>query len=232
MLCYTTLLGESVRKPIDEATSLRDLHSNAHAVFGLFLFSGYLTLGKKPIFEDDALQCELRIPNQEIRHLYRAGIAEWLEKSLPDQCLPSLLESLTEGNVNIFAEHLQTLVIKSMSFYDIIEDEPERVYHAFILGLLVALEKTHEVKSNRESGFGRYDVCVIPKNRSLLGIVIEFKKAKTEKELKDSALDALKQIEKQNYVAEMQALEIKNLLLLGIAFHGKRLFIEKNLILE
>jgi hypothetical protein len=114
-----------------------------------------------------------------------------------------------------------------MSFQDVVEEEPEMVYHSFILGLLVTLEETHEVKSNRESGYGRYDVCIIPKDRSKLGIVMEFKKVKKEKELKSGASDALKQIEKQSYVAEMQSRDIKKTLLLGIAFHGKRLFIKE-----
>ena len=224
------LLKESVIKPIDEATSLRDLHHNPDAIFSLFLFSGYLTLSKKPIFKDAALQCELKIPNQEIQHLFKSGISEWMKKSLPDQGLPALLESLITGNVDIFYELLQTIIIRSMSFYDITEDEPEKVYHAFVLGLLVALEKTHEVKSNRESGFGRYDVCLIPKDRHSLGIIIEFKKVKAEKDLDDGALDALNQIETKNYIADMQSLEMKKILLLGIAFYKKHIVIKDKII--
>lgn len=224
------LLGESIKKSIDDGVSLKDLHSNPSAVFGLFLFSGYLTLSNKPIYEDGALQCELEIPNQEIFDLYKTSIKEWMENSLPDQNLPALLESLTTGNVEVFAELLQAIIVNSMSFYDIIKEEPEKVYHGFVLGLLVALAKTHEVKSNRESGYGRYDVCVIPKNHSALGIVIEFKKVKTEKALKSGASDALAQIEKQSYTAELHSLGIKKLLLLGISFHGKRIAIKERFI--
>ena len=221
------LLGEPITKPIDEGTSLKDLHNNPDAVFGLFLFSGYLTLKSKPVYKNKALQCEITIPNKEIQDLYESLITEWITSTIPNRNLPALLQSLTEGNIEVFTELLQMIIINSMSFYDAIENEPERVYHAFVLGLLVALEETHEVKSNRESGFGRYDVCVIPKDRSLLGIVIEFKKVRTEKELKKGALDALHQIEKQNYVAEIRQLGIQKILLLGIAFHGKRISIKE-----
>ena len=221
------LIGESVVKPIDEAISFRDLHTNSNTVFALFLFSGYLTLNKKPIYQNKALQCELKIPNKEIKDLYESMITEWITSSIPNRNLSALLESLTTGNIEVFTELFQSIVIKSMSFYDVIEDEPEMVYHAFVLGLLVTLEETHEVKSNRESGFGRYDVCVIPKDRSSLGIIIEFKKVKAEKDLDNGALDALAQIENKNYVAEMQGLKIKNILLLGIAFQGKRIAIKE-----
>ncbi len=221
------LLGEPVIKPIDEGVSLNDLNNKPDAVFALFLFSGYLTLNQKPVYEDGALQCELKIPNKEIQDLFKFSITKWMEMSLPSQGLPALLGSLTAGNVKLFTELVQAIIIKSRSFHDSLAEEPEMVYHSFVLGLLVALEKTYEVKSNRESGFGCYDVCVIPKDRSKLGIVIEFKKVHTEKELNSGASEALNQIEKQNYVAKMQNLEIKKFLILGIAFHGKRLVIKE-----
>ena len=224
------LLGESVTKPIDEGVSLRNLHTHPDAVFALFLFSGYLTLNQKPVYKNGALQCALKIPNQELFDLFKFSINEWMEMSLPNQGVPVLLGSLTTGNVKLFTELLQAIIIKSMSFHDTLQSEPEMVYHSFVLGLLVALEETHEVKSNRESGYGRYDVCVIPKDRSKLGIVIEFKKVETEKELKKGAADALNQIETQSYVAELQSLGIKKLLLLGIAFQGKRLVIKEKFV--
>lgn len=224
------LLGQPVTKPIDEGVSLSDLHNKPDAVFSLFIFSGYLTLTQKPIYKEGTLQCELKIPNKEILDLFKFCINEWMEMSLPSQGLSALLESLTTGNIKLFTELLQTILIKSMSFHDVLIEEPEMVYHAFILGLLVALERSYEVKSNRESGFGRYDVCVIPKDRTKLGIVIEFKKVRTEKELKKGAADALQQIEKQNYITELKNLGIKKIQLLGIAFQGKRLAVKDKLL--
>ena len=118
------LLGESVTKPIDEGVSLRDLHNDSDAVFALFLFSGYLTLTKEPVYEDSALQCDLRIPNKEILDLFKFSIKEWMKNSLPSQGLPALLGSLTTGNVKLFTELLQKIIIKSMSFHDTLQDEP------------------------------------------------------------------------------------------------------------
>jgi len=95
--------------------------------------------------------------------------------------------------------------------------------------LLVALEKTHEVKSNRESGFGRYDVCIIPKNIKELGIVIEFKKVDVDEkeDLEKAANLALEQIQEKQYVAELLSLGIERVLTLGIAFQGKKVLVKK-----
>ena len=131
------LLGEPVTKPIDEGVSLNDLNNKPDAVFALFLFSGYLTLNQKPVYEDGALQCELKIPNKEIQDLFKFSITEWMEMSLPSQGLPALIGSLTAGNVKLFTELLQAIIIKRMSFHDSLAEEPEMVYHSFVLGLLV-----------------------------------------------------------------------------------------------
>ena len=101
------------------------------------------------------------------------------------------------------------------------------MYHAFVLGLLVTLEKTHEIKSNRESGFGRYDVMLIPKDSSALGICMEFKKAQEHEDLETVAINALKQIEEKKYNRELQNRGIQDILHLGFAFQGKKVLIKQ-----
>lgn len=224
------LIGESITKSINEGTIFNNLKNQTDAVWGLFLFSGYLTLAKSPIYIDGSLQCTLKIPNQEIYDLYKSMIIEWMSHNLPSDDLTTLLESLTLGNIEVFSKMFQMFVVNCMSFYDIAQDQPEKVYHAFVLGLLISLNKTHEVKSNRESGFGRYDVCLIPKDPSLLGILIEFKKVDESESLEKGAEDALKQIEEKNYEAELKSRGIKNMLALGMAFQGKRVFIKKRIL--
>ncbi|MES2200462.1 MAG: AAA family ATPase, partial [Chlamydiota bacterium] len=188
------LLSEVITKPVDEGTVFKSLDNQMDAIFGLFLFSGYLTLAGKPVYKSGALECPLKIPNQEIADLYKVILKEWMVKTLPSNNLALLLQSLTTGDIPVFTEMLQTLILNTMSYYDVPKDEPERVYHAFVLGLLVSLEETYEVKSNRESGFGRYDVCLIPKDPLGLGIILECKKVKEAESLSLAAEDALKQI--------------------------------------
>jgi len=153
-------------------------------------------------------------------------IKHWLQESLPSsEHQQLLLKSLISGDIKMFSSLFQTLMITSMSYHDIPQKEPEKVYHAFVLGLLVSLRSTYEVKSNRESGFGRYDVCLIPRDPSQLGIVMEFKKSEDKESLKKTAQTALKQIQEQDYAHELKNQGVKNILLLGLAFQGKRVYI-------
>ena len=221
------LFNRCITKSIDEATVFKNLENNPDNIWSLFLFSGYLTLNEKPIAKGLYLQCKLKIPNQEVQHLYEGMLNDWLKESSPDHNLSILLESLVTGQISIFSEILQALIINTMSFYDIPADEPERVYHAFVLGLLVTLEGRYEVKSNRESGFGRYDVCLIPKDPLALGIIMEFKKIKETESLEKGADEALEQIEKKQYEQEVRNRGISNILKLGLAFQGKKVFVKE-----
>ena len=103
------------------------------------------------------------------------------------------------------------------------EDKSESFYHAFVLGMLVYLEKEYEVRSNRESGYGRYDVMIIPKDKNKKAIIIEFKKAsKLKAETLEQALDeALKQIKEKKYEMELISLGLQDIVKIGIAFKGK-----------
>ncbi len=122
---------------------------------------------------------------------------------------------------------MQEFIINTISVYDLPNNEPEKSYHLFVLGLLVLLSDTYQVKSNRESGLGRYDIMLIPKNKKDLGIIIEFKKvSSSDKSLEKSAQRALDQIEEKNYVQELKDLDIKHIKFLGIAFQGKKVLVK------
>ncbi|MBS0627413.1 MAG: AAA family ATPase, partial [Verrucomicrobia bacterium] len=197
------LLGQSILKEIPEGIIFSDLKSQEDVVWSLFFFSGYLTLASEA---DPNRPKELIIPNREILELFKRIVQNWLkEYSSSTEDLSDMLQSLVTGEVDVFAELFQKLIINAMSSHDLPEEDAERVYHAFTLGLLVALEKTHEVKSNRESGFGRYDVCLIPKNPKDLGVVIEFKKVRGKETLNQAAELALDQIAEKKYVSELNS---------------------------
>ena len=117
-----------------------------------------------------------------------------------------LLSSLANGDVDTFSQLFQEFLLSSVSVFDVAADEPEKIYHAFILGMVIGLKGRYEVKSNRESGLGRYDVMLIPKNPEELGIIMEFKKiGRFEKERfrNSGCLWALKQIEERHYAQDL-----------------------------
>lgn len=118
-------------------------------------------------------------------------------------------------------------MLSSVSLFDVGTEEPEKIYHAFVLGMLIGLKDKYEVKSNRESGYGRYDVMLIPKNPNDLGIIMEFKKVdRFEKiTLEKAVASALKQIEEKNYAQELKDRGVNRILVLGFAFKAKKVLI-------
>ncbi len=124
-------------------------------------------------------------------------------------------------------DHFHQIIIAAFSYLDTGGNEPEIVYHAFTLGLLISLRETHEVRSNRESGFGRYDVMLIPKGKHGRGVVIEFKKAaeSSREALAAAAQAALQQIDEKGYAVELNERGISDIVKLGIAFKGKETLI-------
>lgn len=134
-----------------------------------------------------------------------------------------MIASLIAGNPAQFKKNFEQFSHESLSYFDTKGTEPERFYHALVLGMLASLTNSHEVRSNRESGYGRYDVMFIPKDLTKPGIVLEFKAVDlgAKETLEIAAKGALKQLEANNYEAELRARGIQNILKLGIAFKGK-----------
>ncbi len=125
----------------------------------------------------------------------------------------------------MFEGIFKEFVINNLSYFDISGKEPERVYHAFVLGMLVSLSNEYEVNSNKESGYGRYDVVIIPKDISKIGIIIEFKKIYyfLDDTIEKATKEALKQIDEKRYETELVQKGIKNILKLAIVFKGKEI---------
>jgi hypothetical protein len=212
-----------VEKKIEEDFIFTDLEEKPNAVWALLLYSGYLTI-------DSISQgnfCRLRIPNIEVKELYKSTILEWFERSLNEHKYRMLLASLIAGDVDTFSQLFQEFVLSSASIFDLSGTEPEKIYHSFVLGMLVGLKDKYEVKSNRESGLGRYDVMLIPKNKHSLGIIMEFKKVGPFKkiDLKTAANSALQQIEDKKYAQELIDRGVERILYLAIVLEGKNVLI-------
>jgi hypothetical protein len=140
-----------------------------------------------------------------------------------------MLRALIDGDMETFEELFAEFVERSFSFWDPGGHEAEKVYQAFTIGLLVWLGGEYEIKSNRESGYGRYDLMVIPHDLSRLGYVIEFKKVDDyENETKEIAIEkAFAQIEEKKYAAELVARGVKSFKKLAIVFEGKQVWVEE-----
>ena len=222
------LADETISEVISEGVVLPGIERHPDAVWSLLLFAGYLTFNEYQLLEEGRERCLLAIPNKEIRILYKELIKQIFEESLSINKGHELLNALTRGDVEVFAELFQEFVVNSMSFFDFAPDEPEKSYHLLVLGLLVMLGDSYEIKSNRESGYGRYDIMIIPRQKNKRAIIIEFKKAsKARKETLESAADnALKQIEEKKYAQELRGRGFKEIQALGISFQGKELLIK------
>lgn len=138
-----------------------------------------------------------------------------------------MINSLVTGDIKTFGKLLKHFVLKSISYFDVGGYEGEKVYYAFVLGMLISLNDTHEVLSNRESGYSRYDVIIIPKDISSIGIVIEFKKLDIDDDetLEETAEEALNQIKDKKYSITLKNRGIENIKEIGIVFKGKDIYI-------
>ncbi len=221
------LTGQAVTKEIKTDTVFEEIEKNSESFWSFLLFCGYLKVTGQKLTQDGTRICDLMIPNLEVFSLFRKFISSWLTDSLTSNELKTMLNSLLFGLLDSFAEPFQKHIMNSMSYFDPSGEESEKVYHAFVLGLLLHLSDTHSVKSNRESGYGSYDIMLIPKNLSDNGVIIEFKKLSSyKKETLQSAAEAgLKQIEEMQYESELKALGVVTVRKYAIAFQGKDTFV-------
>jgi hypothetical protein len=215
---------------VSEHLVLRELETDEDAVWSLLLMSGYLTAHSVEQRGAD-LHAELAIPNEELRYVFRTSVTSWVKAGLGggSSDIEQLLRAMLGGDEATFGKLLTRLVANTFSFHDTGASEPERVYQAFLLGLFVHLEETHLVRSNRESGYGRYDVAVIPRAAGQAGVVIELKELDaTDGETLDAALDsALEQIAARGYAAELGAAGASPIHCYGVVFDGKRVWVRR-----
>jgi len=214
--------GNSITKSVDDNIVMSEVEDSNESIWSFLLMSGYLKAVKTENIEG-ILNCELKIPNKEVSIFYNGLIKKWFSETLTSQKYELMLSTLITGNIKIFEGLFKDFVINNLSYFDVSGKEPERVYHAFVLGMLVSLSDTYKVRSNKESGYGRYDVMIIPEDVSKIGIIIEFKKIDDflDDTIEEASIDALKQIEDKKYEAELLESGIKNIIKVAIVFKGK-----------
>lgn len=216
--------GSTISKVIDDNIVMSEVEDSNENIWSFLLMSGYLKAVKTENIEG-ILNCELKIPNQEVLIFYNNLIKKWFLETITNQKYELMLNMLISGNIRVFEGLFKEFVINNLSYFDVSGKEPERVYHAFVLGMLVSLSNNYEIKSNKESGYGRYDVMIIPKDISKIGIIIEFKKIDyfLDDTIEEATTAALKQIEDRKYEQELISKGVKEIVKLAIVFKGKEI---------
>lgn len=220
---YSLLQGERVIARIDQNVVYRSLAEDPANIYSLLLVAGYLKTPKKELQADGSYLCEVSIPNREIAAVYKSEILSYLllVGAITRTTANKIAESLYANDYKKLQSAIAEYMDKSISFYD---GGAEGFYHGLMLGLIALTDNQYKIKSNRESGDGRYDICLIPRENRYPGIILELK---WEKDLSEEMLDgfadkALAQIEDLRYDAEMKEDGISNILKFGIAFSGKK----------
>lgn len=227
------LEGKTIETPVDEEIIFEQLENNCEAVWSLLLACGYLKVNKAS--ENGAGgNYVLSLTNFEVKNMFRRMIQGWFGNA--SVRYNDFIKALLSDDIDYMNQYMNQVALQTFSFFDTgkkpaDQEEPERFYHGFVLGLMVELADKYRITSNRESGLGRYDIVLEPLKKNEMAYVIEFKvhKPKREKDLQETAENALRQIEEKNYDAELLArgIQKEQIRHLGFAFSGKRVLIEQ-----
>ncbi len=225
----TLLQGGTITVSFDEQIVFNQLGKKKEAIWSLLLASGYLKAESADLSEEIYT---LSLTNREVRQMLKRTIIDWFQES---EHYGEFLNALLSCDVEAMEEYLNRLLLQVISFFDVNSGasaaEPERFYHGLVLGLIAELEGRYSVRSNRESGFGRYDVMLEPMDAGKPAFILEFKVFNPRKEgsLEETADAGLKQIEERKYCTELvsKGFPEENIRSYAFAFEGKRVLVKE-----
>ena len=231
--------GETIQVELDEKTRLLDLDDplNDRAFWGILLHAGYLSASDSQQDQDTIFNCDVSIPNYEVKGAYARLINRYHEEVLfadnsGFENYKSMITSLQTGNIDDFVTRLQLYIEQVVSYHDIPKsagEHPgikirEQVYHGFMLGVLVGLHSKYaKLSSNLEAGYGRYDIVMAPRKAHQHGLIFEFKAASSQDKLALEAKNALRQITAKSYATALKAKGVESGIHIGMSFYGKNL---------
>ena len=221
--------GEPIRSVINDKLAFPDLLAVARNIWSFMLFSGYLKASDPVMLPNRLYEYKLEVPNLEISTVFETIIQSWINNGpVKNDRLELLLQALYENNMPIFQRVLNEFVVDTLSYYDTSGRNPEKVYQAFLLGML-ASSGAYEVSSNRESGLGRYDILMRPRDLSKQGVIMELKvyDPMFDESVEAVLESALRQIEEKQYAATLRAAGVSNILKMAITFDGKRVWVKQ-----
>jgi hypothetical protein len=218
----------SISRVIQDNIVYADVDQSDDALWNFLLMSGYLRYDN---LQQEGLywMAELSIPNKEVQYLFEYEVIKsWFNKTQNDVKLECILDYLTKGDLNLFKYNFIQFCQNSFSYFDVSGKESEKFYHAFVLGMIISLKNSYTIKSNRESGFGRYDIMMIPMDKSQRAIIFEFKKVNhfADEDFALALQDAKTQIIEKKYASELLALGISNIINVVAVFDKKEVKVE------
>ena len=216
----TLLRGGTVSAFLEEGVIYSDIGEDQDALYTMLCTTGYLTIDHTDSVAGET-EYVLRLPNREMRALFRQEIVKRYQKGFGKSALVALMRALLRGDADRVQYGFESYLEKLASFYDTAKGN-EAFYHGFVLGMTAILIPAYDVRSNRESGRGRYDLAAMPQEQGQPGFLLEFKTAERAEELGARAQEALAQIEEKDYLAEFRTRGVESVHRYGIAFCGKK----------
>ena len=220
------LRDETIEVPINLETVIVGIENKEDNIWGLMLGTGYLKVVQTVDLSNGIYK--VKLPNYEIKTLFQTIVNDWFNNKISGENLRSILNDLINLNLSDFELKFKILVREMFSYMDVGENTAENFYHAFVLGMLVGLKDTYYVNSNRESGFGRYDIMLEPFDKSKNSFIFEFKVAneKDDNSLEKAVENAKKQIEEREYESNLKEHGFNNITKMVFAFKGKEFKME------
>ena len=215
------LKDEEIEVPINLETVIINIEENEDNIWGLMLGTGYLKVSEVVNLAEGIYK--VKLPNYEIKLLFQEMVRDWFKDKVIGNDLRSILKDLVELNLSEFEKKFRILVREMFSYMDVGENTAENFCHAFVLGMLVGLKDSYYVNSNRESGFGRYDIMLEPHDKNANSFIIEFKVADDfeDETIEETIESAKQQIEDKNYESNLRERGFNNITKMVFAFKGK-----------